>query len=152
MLETTSTKAGVLRIGKPVQPPSQPKTKSAPKDESGIHSSKNQKKKEKKKAEKEAARADQKSRFEQHRQTMRAEEASKPAPPAPVPSSSAWTTVNGGKKSTPAVAPVTLAATSGPLLDTFEPTRPTSSDSEAQQSTILGGSWERQRGWISSRR
>ncbi|KAI5805912.1 hypothetical protein EDC01DRAFT_270199 [Geopyxis carbonaria] len=139
MLEApTSAGPAVLKIGAPIQPPRQPKTKSAPKDESGLHANKNQKKKEKKKAEKDAARADQKSRFEQHRQTMRAEEAAqqktKPTP-ARAAASSAWTQANGG--SAPVVAAPVASAPAGSLLDTF-----VSEDEQAQQNAALGDSWE----------
>ena len=145
MLEKASNTAGVLRIGAPVQPPRQAKAPKAPKEEPGLHANKNQKKKEKKKAEAAAARAEQKSRFEEHRQTVRATEASKPTPPvsaAVSAANSAWTTVNAGKKAAPAAAPVVAPANvdHSALLDTFEPVRPTSSDSETTR--ILGGSWE----------
>ncbi|TGZ79638.1 hypothetical protein EX30DRAFT_396974 [Ascodesmis nigricans] len=127
MLEAPTDGPGVLRIGAPVQPPRSKKQKAqSTTSEPGIHASKNAKKKEKKKAEKEAARADQKSRFEQHRQSMRAEQAAaEKARPAPETSSSSWSAgkPSGSSESTPV---------NSTLLDTFAPQEPRG----------LGESWE----------
>ncbi|KAL7273312.1 hypothetical protein RUND412_003841 [Rhizina undulata] len=156
MLGEESAGTRILSIKPSSQPPRQPKQKAvSTSPQPGAQASKNAKKNAKKKLEKEAERAEQKSRFEEHRASMRAVEATKQntKPQAPAPTqASVWT--NAGEEGSSSVATLAPAApTSEEFLDTFNPAdnsagsqaTPTDSEEDKRQmrSTHLDASvWE----------